>query len=474
MDLTPSVIFRTLQDTRGTLIIDEAETYDKLKNKTEYEQAREAIINAGFKVNGKVSRMERIDNRFKRMDYHVFDIKIIGSIHGVSETIRDRSYQILLIKTLNKKISQRTPKANDPMFQEARDMLYTMILTHWKEIQKIEHEGEIENRLGLIGREWDKAKPLLVLATFYAMYDPQQGKKILDDLWIFLSDQKNREISLTIDTFDEVVIEQVELAIEEKARTEGLTISDNMDLTLSLPDISLNIAALEGKRESRNFNLRNYSRSVKNKILKLAIGMDFRHGTGNVTVFTSTRDLIKNARKRYGISPSDEEKQLAFNSLNSINLINSINSFNYELIKVNQNSKLENSINPTLIQETIDSLTTAVKRLNELNAESRESTDKNLSEISKNPTNSDIPNEKSIWQTNPKKALFELVETEAPKNQYHSLKPKAIHERIAMNGIDLATVFRLCEELHSDGVFVKNKAGAYSINKEYLEGGDYQ
>lgn len=202
--------------------------------------------------------------------------------------------------------------------------------------------------------------------------------------------------------------------------------------------------------------------------------MDFRHGTGNVTVFTSTRDLIKNARKRYGISPSDEEKQLAFNSLNSINLINSISSFNYELIKVNQNSKLENSFNPTLIQETIDSLTTAVKRLNELNAESRESTDKNLSEISKNPTNSDIPNEKSIWQTNPKKALFELVETEAPKNQYHSLKPKAIHERIVMNGIDLATVFRLCEELHSDGVFVKNKAGAYSINKEYLEGGDYQ
>ena len=45
VDYTPAVIFRTLQDTRGTLIIDEAETYDKLKNKSEYEQAREAIIN---------------------------------------------------------------------------------------------------------------------------------------------------------------------------------------------------------------------------------------------------------------------------------------------------------------------------------------------------------------------------------------------------------------------------------------------
>ena len=369
VDLTPSVIFRTLQDTRGTLIIDEAETYDKLKNKSEYEQAREAIINAGFKINGKVPRMERIDNRFTRVDYHVFGIKIIGSIHGVSETIRDRSYQVMLTKTLNKEISRRTPRFGDPMFQEARDMLYTMVLNHWKEIQKIEQEEEIENRLGLIGREWDKAKPLLVLATFYAMYDPGHGKEIIDDLWIFLSDQKNREISLTIDTFDEVVIDQVELAIKEKAEKERLTIADNTDFTLSLLEISLRIAALEGKKESRNFNPRNYSRSVKNKIVKLAVGGDFRHGTGNVTVFTSNLYLIKNARKRYGISPSAEEKQEAFNSINSINLINSINSFNYELMKVNQNPELRNSINSLLTRENADSLIRGVNQLIELIAE---------------------------------------------------------------------------------------------------------
>ena len=284
VNLTPSVIFRTLQDTRGTLIIDEAETYDKLKNQSEYEQAREAIINAGFKINGKVSRMERIDNRFTRADYHVFGIKIIGSIHGVSETIRDRSYQIMLAKTLNREISGRTPRYSDPMFQEARDMLYTMILTHWKEIQKIEQEGEIENRLDLIGREWDKARPLLALATFYAKHDKEHGHEIIDDLWLFLEDQKNREIALTIDTFDEVVINQVEQAIRDEAKIEGLNEIDNRDFVLKLPDVSLTIATLEGKNESRNFNLRNYSRSIRSKMEKLAIGQDFKHGTHNVTL----------------------------------------------------------------------------------------------------------------------------------------------------------------------------------------------
>ncbi len=474
VDLTPSVIFRTLQDTRGTLIIDEAETYDKLKNKSEYEQAREAIINAGFKINGKVSRMERTDNRFTRVDYHVFGIKIIGSIHGVSETIRDRSYQIMLAKTLNREISRRTPRFSDPMFQEARDMLYTMILTYWKEIQKIEQEEEIENRLGLIGREWDKAKPLLVLATFYAMYDPEHGKEIIDDLWDFLKDQKNREIALTIDTFDEVVIVNVEKAIKDAAKTESLTKFDDRDFTIRLSDVSLAIALDEGKNESKNFNLRSYSRSIRNKIQKLAIGRDFRHGTGNATVFTSNLGLIKNAQERYGISPSGEEKHDAFNSFNFINLINSINSINsqLELIKVNQNLELKNTTNSLLTQENNDSLIKAVNQLNKLITTYSASRNQARSKTDDESINSDVQNENSLWQTNPKKALFELVESEAPKAEFHSLKPKTIHDMIAMKGIDLPTVYNLCEQLHKDGAFLRNK-GAYSINKEYLEGGDY-
>ena len=410
VDYTPAVIFRTLQDTRGTLIIDEAETYDKLKNKSEYEQAREAIVNAGFKVNGKVSRMERIENRFNRVDYHVFGIKIIGSIHGVSETIRDRSYQIMLTKTLNREISKRTPRPNDPIFQEARDMLYVMVLTHWMEIRDIEQNEETENRLGLIGREWDKAKPLLVLATFYARHDPEHGSEIMDDLWRFLEDQKNREIALTIDTFDEVVIGQVEYAIKDEAKQDRLTEIDDRDFTLRLPDVSLAIAALEGKNESRNFNLRNYSRSIRNKIQKLAIGKDFRHGTHNTTVFTSNLNLIRNAQKRYGISPSGEEKQDAFNSFNLTNLINSFNSFNSQLrlIEVNRNSEAENSINPSLTKEIIDSLTTTVKRLNELNAGT---STQNGSKFQPDPSNSAVQNENFITEDQGKEIIQSLLES---------------------------------------------------------------
>ena len=84
-----------------------------------------------------------------------------------------------------------------------------------------------------------------------------------------------------------------------------------------------------------------------------------------------------------------------------------------------------------------------------------------------------VNSENSLWKSNPKKALFELVESEAPKAEYHSLKPKVIYGMIAMKGIDLPTVHSFCEELVKEGAFIKNKAGAYSINQEYREGGDY-
>ncbi len=85
-----------------------------------------------------------------------------------------------------------------------------------------------------------------------------------------------------------------------------------------------------------------------------------------------------------------------------------------------------------------------------------------------------LNSENLLWKSDPKKALFELVETEAPKTKFRSLKPKAIHDMIAMDGVDLPTVYSLCEQLHKEGAFVKNKAGAYSVNKEFLEGGDYK
>lgn len=367
VDYTPAVIFRTIQDTRGTLIIDEAEGYDKIKNKSEYELAREAIINAGFKRNGKVTRLDSSENHYKRLIFHVFGVKVIGSIHGNSETISDRSYLFELQKTLNKEISRRTPNPEDPLFQEARDSLYLMALNYWKEIRYIVVNKKVENRLDLIGREWDKAFPLLVMATFYARHDRINGKEILDDLWRFIEDQRNKEYSFTLDSFDLMVIDQVEAKLINSYETSNTPAESNCNLTLR--DVAQTIAEAEGIASRPNFNLRTYSHTVHNKITKLAIGNNFRPGTGNVTIFTTNVNLIRNARRRYGTSGSAANKLDPFKSIKFVNLIDSINSFKSELIEIKLKKDRTKSNNYLLSLENIASLKKVVEELNELNAE---------------------------------------------------------------------------------------------------------
>ncbi|MCL4342049.1 MAG: primase-like DNA-binding domain-containing protein [Candidatus Thermoplasmatota archaeon] len=88
--------------------------------------------------------------------------------------------------------------------------------------------------------------------------------------------------------------------------------------------------------------------------------------------------------------------------------------------------------------------------------------------------NSDVQNENSLWRVNPKKALFDLVEIEAPKARYHSLLPKAIFDMIPDPEMTAKRVYELCEQLTDEGAFLKNKIGAYSVNTEFLNGGGYQ
>jgi hypothetical protein len=86
----------------------------------------------------------------------------------------------------------------------------------------------------------------------------------------------------------------------------------------------------------------------------------------------------------------------------------------------------------------------------------------------------DVQHENSLWRVNPKKALFDLVEIEAPKARYHSLLPKAIFDMIPDPEMTVKRVYDLCEQLTDEGAFLKNKIGAYSVNTEFLNGGGYE
>ncbi|MEM3192709.1 MAG: hypothetical protein QW292_11645 [Candidatus Parvarchaeota archaeon] len=347
--VTGANLYRTIKDTLGTIIVDENEKMS-LKEKSENELDIEAIANSGYKVGGKVSRIERVGTRNKRALYPTYSPKVLCNIQNVTETIRDRSYIFIMLKTLDAEKANKNVSPTDPRWQEIRDNLTILVLTHWKEIKAIIDEGVLHStsingiEINLKGRDWEKAFPLLILAKFI---DNHKGNgEITKAVWEFLADQQNKTIEISIDSFDEVLLDALDGMIKtviEKKNLEGLS-------KLSLRDLANVIATREGKDLSGK-KLRSYSRMIKEKLAKLGVGRKFRRGTDNLTIFESSPELIDNARKRFNLVKSGETDKDAtlinYNtSINFITYINSINSFldgginqNYsELMKQNASS----------------------------------------------------------------------------------------------------------------------------------------
>ena len=95
-----------------------------------------------------------------------------------------------------------------------------LIMNHWKEIKEIAEQGlpnkasvngtEIELR----GREWEKAFPLLVMARFFDKY--KGNDEISRKVWEFLLDQQQKTIEISLDSFDQVIIESLDEVLKRK------------------------------------------------------------------------------------------------------------------------------------------------------------------------------------------------------------------------------------------------------------------
>lgn len=340
VNFSPASMFRTIQDTRGTMLIDEAETYGPGAAGGEAREALNQIVNSGFQAQGKVPRIENIAGRRVRVNYSTYSPKIIGGINEVTETLRDRSFEILLVKTLDMRKSSRSVRSTDRKWQSIRDSLYLLAMNHWQEIRDTSDSAGVENRLDLIGREWDKARPLLVIAHFLMKYNPDEGKEVIEELWRFLEQQREREEELQVDSLDYSVIE----ALEDLVERELLNSFDgDGPVRIQLLELSMKIADLEG-RDIERINKKTYGKTVKDRILKMGLGVGFRRGKGNLTYFETDKSRVRAAKERYLHSNSQDVS----NPSNPSNLSNPFN-FSNPVGEVTENhSNLENNPNNTL------------------------------------------------------------------------------------------------------------------------------
>lgn len=159
--ISEASFFRTIENTKGVLAIDEYERMD-----TDRKKATDLLLNAGIEKGASVKRVDKIGNKQINRDFDVYCPKIICNITGLDPTTQTRCITIKLSKTTGNK-GNRKPKTNDKIWQEIRDLCYVLIMDHWKDIKQIydNYDSELKNR------DEDVWIPILVLSKFFDVED---------------------------------------------------------------------------------------------------------------------------------------------------------------------------------------------------------------------------------------------------------------------------------------------------------------
>ena len=300
VSMTASSIFRTVQDERSTLIMDETENF---RGDSEKFLEIMPILNSGFQRTGNAPRVEGQSGNRKTVRYSTYSPKIFCSINQVLETLRDRSYVITLVKTMDDSKANLSVREKDPVWAEIRSDLYLMLFEYYKEVQETADSESTENSLKLIGRDWDKAKPIIALANFISEYAPKEGDTIREDLIDFLKQQKEEEQEVAQDSIEATIITVLETKIRDgleallpEKRTEDQAI------TLQLLEFSLQVASSEGLDiTSPKFNKPSYSRKIGRKLKAMGLKRNSRVSHGNFAVFDCSTSDLKVAKERYKI-----------------------------------------------------------------------------------------------------------------------------------------------------------------------------
>ncbi len=361
---TPATLFRTIRDTRGMFIIDEAENQGNTgQNSSESQLAREQILNSGYKRNGKTSRVERGSySNLQRVVYPTFGPKVIGGISQISETLRNRSYKILMLKTIKEEIANTSVKDDDLVWQDLRDKLYVIMLNHWTEILDLIDRGEVSNKhkfddgteLTLIGRDWEKAEPILTIGYWLSNY-AKDKESLVNEIWDFLKYQRGIEEEAVLGTLDSNIIG----AIDEKFSKDGSP--------MELREISSIVAYKEGiDTSSPKFNLTRYSKTIKDRSEKLGIVKKFKHGAHNIVYLETDRELIEATKSRYKLnvtSVDNPDNPDNLDNLNNLdNLFDTFSSLLNELLSSNTENFSETD--KKSLKEIIDKLTLLKSKVN--------------------------------------------------------------------------------------------------------------
>ena len=198
-NMSSSSLYRLIQNSKATLLIDESE---KLSNPQRAQEFRNILL-SGYKKGAKTFRCEKnAKDRIEPEAFEVYSPKVIGNIAGLEDVLEDRCVTMFQRRSRNKAILNSEVDMTQERYAIIRANLYKLFLLHWKEVLEIYEGLKDASELGelsegskcgldgseyLVGRELELWKPLIAVAMFFDNHDFDSSQHTLSSLMIELA-----------------------------------------------------------------------------------------------------------------------------------------------------------------------------------------------------------------------------------------------------------------------------------------------
>ncbi len=213
--MTEAVIFRYIDVSNATLLLDEAEDLKNPKNKS-----LNGILNAGFNKEGMVPRTKMAKNSEKVIQYSTFSMKALAGINDIPNVLKDRCINIQMTKKpksvkKNKYIdtSKKIQDINDVIIQN----LYLFALSACKDIYNIYERFDVNMPECLSSRDTDIYLPLFCIARYIDIQ--LEHNEIENTLYSYAEDmsisrnqqdiEENISYKLIIDLYEMIIDKKV-------------------------------------------------------------------------------------------------------------------------------------------------------------------------------------------------------------------------------------------------------------------------
>lgn len=158
--MTLAVQFRIIGALQPTLLFDEMENLGQTQH-TELHR----MLKYGFEKNGpQVWRMETAGKNMEMSCWSVYCPRAFASIEGMEEVIASRSVQVIMERSFDEEIKNRTVDADDPVWLELRDQLFLVTMSEGAKVKVIYDSMDKPLQINFSGRDWDIFKGVLAVA----------------------------------------------------------------------------------------------------------------------------------------------------------------------------------------------------------------------------------------------------------------------------------------------------------------------